>query len=141
MQSENDIATAIVDAAYKIHRSLGPGLLESAYEAVMLYELQKRGFAVSSQVSIPIRYESIFLDTGFRADLVVEDLVIIELKSLEKTAPIHKKQLTTYLKLSGKRLGLLINFGEELIKDGMTRIVNGLPDDKAKDIFRSMVRE
>lgn len=130
MQRENDIATAIVDAAYTIHRALGPGLLESAYEAVMTHELQKRGRTVSTQVAVPVVYESVRLDTGFRADLVVDDLVIVELKSIEKVAPVHKKQLTTYLRLSGKRLGLLINFGEELIKDGITRVVNGLQDER-----------
>jgi GxxExxY protein len=119
----------IVDVAYKIHRALGPGLLESSYEAVMIYEFQKRGIAVSAQVPVPIVYESVRLDTGFRADLILEDLVIIEIKSLEKLAPVHKKQLTTYLKLSGKRLGLLINFGEVLIKNGIVRIVNGLQDE------------
>ena len=96
----------------------------------MMYEMQKRGFAVSAQVSVPIVYESVCLNTGFRADIIVEDLVIVELKSLEKMAPVHKKQLSTYLRLSGKRLGLLINFGEELIKNGITRIVNGLPDER-----------
>jgi GxxExxY protein len=131
MQRENEIAMAIVDVAYKIHRTLGPGLLESSYEAVMIYELQKRVFAVSAQVPVPIIYESVRLDTGFRADLIVDDLVIVEIKSLEKIAPVHKKQLTTYLRLSRKRLGLLINFGEELIKNGITRIVNGLPDEIA----------
>jgi GxxExxY protein len=130
MLRENEIATALVDVAYKIHLTLGPGLLESSYEAVMIYEMQKRGFAVSSQVPVPIVYETVRLDTGFRADLIVEDLVIVEIKSLEKMAPVHKKQLTTYLRLSGKRLGLLINFGEELIKNGITRIVNGLPDER-----------
>lgn len=130
MQKENEIASIIVDTAYRIHLVLGPGLLESAYEAVMLYELQKQGLAVAAQVLVPVVYEEVHLDTGFRADLIVEDQVIVELKSIEKTTPIHKKQLTTYLRLSGKRLGLLINFGEELIKNGITRIVNGLPEDK-----------
>jgi len=129
MLRENEIAMAIVDTAYKIHRNLGPGLLESSYEAVLIYELQKLGFEVSAQVLVPIIYESVRLDTGFRADLIVENLVIIEIKSLEKMAPVHKKQLTTYLRLSGKRLGVLINFGEELIKNGITRTVNGLPDE------------
>ncbi len=128
MPRENELATAIVDAAYKIHRALGPGLLESSYEAVLMNELHKLGFSVSAQVPVPIVYESVRLDTGFRTDLIVDDLVIIEIKSLEKIAPVHKKQLTTYLRLSGKRLGLLINFGEELIKNGIIRIVNGLPD-------------
>lgn len=130
MQRENQIAKEIVDSAYKIHRAIGPGILESAYEAMMIFELQKRGLAVSAQVPVPVVYESVCLEIGFRADLVVEDLVIVELKSIEKTAPIHKKQLTTYLRLTGKRLGLLINFGEELIKDGITRIANGLPDER-----------
>jgi GxxExxY protein len=128
MQRETEVAMAIVDAAYQVHRTLGPGLLESAYEAIMVHELQKRGLAVTVQVLVPVVYESVCLDAGFRADLIVEDAVIVELKSLEKIAPVHKKQLMTYLKLAGKRLGLLINFGEELVKDGITRIVNGMPD-------------
>lgn len=130
VQRENHIAKEIVDVAYKIHRAIGPGILESAYEAMMIFELQKRRLTVSTQVPVPVVYESVCLEIGFRADLIVEDLVIVELKSIEKTAPIHKKQLTTYLRLTGKRLGLLINFGEELIKDGITRIVNGLPDER-----------
>ena len=96
----------------------------------MIYEMQKRSLSVSAQVPVPIIYESVRLDTGFRADLIVEDLVIVEIKSLGKMAPVHKKQLTTYLRLSGKRLGLLINFGEELIKNGITRIVNGLQEER-----------
>ena len=129
MIRENSIATAIVDTAYKIHKAIGPGLLESAYEAIFKYELEKRDHIVLAQVPIPVVYESVHLDMGFRADLIVDDLVIVELKSIEKIAPIHKKQLTTYLKFSGKRLGLLINFGEELIKNGIIRVVNGLPDE------------
>ncbi|MBT1073253.1 GxxExxY protein [Pelotalea chapellei] len=125
---ENELAEIVVDASFRIHRTLGPGLLESAYEAILMHELQKRGLNVAAQVPVPVVYESVRLDTGFRADLIVEDSVLVELKSLEKIAPVHKKQLTTYLKLSGKRLGLLINFGEELIKNGITRIVNGMPD-------------
>jgi GxxExxY protein len=128
MQRENTVAVAIVDAAYQIHRTLGPGLLESAYEAILVHELRKRGLDVAVQVSVPVVYESVRLDAGFRADLIVEDSVIVELKSLDKVAPVHKKQLTTYLKLADKRLGLLINFGEELIKNGITRIVNCMPD-------------
>ena len=128
MSRENELAGIVVDAAYQIHRTLGPGLLESAYEAILVHELQKRGLAVAVQVPVPVVYESVRLDAGFRADLIVGDSVIVELKSLERIAPVHKKQLTTYLKLAGKRLGLLINFGEELIKDGIIRIVNGLPD-------------
>ena len=129
MVRENIIATAIVDSAYKIHKAIGPGLLESAYEAILKYELEMRGHIVLSQVPIPVVYESVYLDMGFKVDLIVDNLVIVELKSIEKIAVIHKKQLTTYLKFSGKRLGLLINFGEELIKNGISRVVNGLPDE------------
>lgn len=128
MERENEVAKEIVDVAYKVHRTLGPGLLESAYEAIMVHELRKRGLAVEVQVFVPVVYESVRLDAGFRADIIVEDVVIVELKSLEKVAPVHKRQLTTYLRLAGKRLGLLINFGDKLIKDGITRIVNGMPD-------------
>ncbi len=123
---ENDIAKQIVDAAYKVHTTLGPGLLESVYETVLGYELVGRGLNVTRQAAIPVVYEQLSFDEGFRADLVVEDKVIVELKSVEKVAPVHKKQLLTYLRLADKRLGLLINFGEALIKDGITRIVNRL---------------
>jgi GxxExxY protein len=126
--TENDIAKQIVDAAYKIHTTTGPGLLESAYEAMLLYELKKRGLRVVSQEPIPVVYEGVMLEVGYRADLIVEDKVIVELKSVEKTAPVHKKQLLTYLKLANMRLGLLINLGESLIKTGITRIVNNLPE-------------
>jgi len=126
--TENEIAKQIVDAAYKIHSTLGPGLLESAYQAILVYELQKRGLKVESEKPVPIIYDGIQLDVGFRADLVVEDKVIVELKSVEQTAPVHKKQLLTYLRLADKRLGLLINFGAPLIKDGITRLVNRLEE-------------
>jgi GxxExxY protein len=125
---ENEIARLIVDAAYQIHTSLGPGLLESVYETVLAYELGKRGLAVTRQAPIPVLYEGISFDEGFRADLLVQWKVIVELKSVEKVAPVHKKQLLTYLRLADKRLGLLINFGEALIKNGITRIVNRLPE-------------
>ena len=124
--TENEISKQIVDAAFKIHTRLGPGLLESVYEAVLAYELRKRGLRVERQKVIPVVYEEVRLDEGFRADLVVEDKVIIELKSVEAIARVHKKQVLTYLRLSNLRLGLLINFGEELIKDGISRVVNGL---------------
>ncbi len=123
---ENEIARQIVDAAYKIHTTLGPGLLESAYQATLVYELQRRGLHIEAEKPMPVVYEDIQLDIGFRADLIVEDKVIVELKSVEQIAPVHKKQLLTYLRLAGKRLGLLINFGAPLIKDGITRIVNHL---------------
>jgi GxxExxY protein len=127
--TENAVAREIVDAAFRIHTTLGPGLLESVYDAVLAYELVRRNLRVVRQQPIPVVYEDVHLDIGFRADLVVEDLVIVELKSIESVAPVHKKQLLTYLRLSGKRLGLLINFQVVLIKDGITRIVNGLEDD------------
>ena len=126
--TENEIAKQIVDAAYKIHTTTGPGLLESAYEAMLLYELKKRGLRVVSQQPVPVVYEGVRLEIGYRADIIVENKVIIELKSVEKVAPVHKKQLLTYLKLANKRLGLLINFGSPLIKTGITRIVNNLPE-------------
>ena len=124
--TENEIAKIIVDAAYKIHTLFGPGMLESAYEALLVHELRKRGIRVECQQPIPINYESVQLEVGFRAGLIVEDKVIVELKSVEQVAPVHKKQLLTYLKLADKRLGLLINFGAVLIKDGITRMVNNL---------------
>lgn len=126
--TENEIAKIIVDVAFKIHTTLGPGLLESVYEPVMAHELIKRGLRVARQVVVPIVYDGITLDEGFRADLIVEDLVIVELKSVEQIHPVHPKQLLTYLRLSNKRLGLLINFDVPLIKNGITRIVNGLPE-------------
>jgi GxxExxY protein len=125
---ENKIARQIVDAALHVHKTLGPGLLESVYEAVLSYELKKRGFSVEQQVSIPVVYESVEIETGFRADLIVEDKIIIELKSVDKIHDVHKKQLLTYLKISNKQLGLLINFNELLLKNGIRRIVNGLPE-------------
>jgi len=126
--NENEIAQQIVDSAYKIHKELGPGLLESAYQSILIYELQKRGLRIDAEKPVPIIYESIKLDVGFRADLIVEDKVIVELKSIEQVAPVHKKQLLTYLRLADKHLGLLINFGAPLIKDGITRIVNHLEE-------------
>jgi len=123
---ENAVAKEIVDAAFRIHTTLGPGLLESVYNAVLAHELGRRGLRTLQQQSIPVVYENIRIDTGFRADLVVEDKVIVEIKSVDLIAQVHKKQLLTYLRLADKRLGLLINFNVALIKDGITRIVNGL---------------
>ena len=127
--TENDISREIVDAALRIHTTLGPGLLESVYDAVLAYELTRRGLRTVRQQPIPVIYDNVRIDTGFRADLIVEDKVIVEVKSVEILAPVHKKQLLTYLRLADKRLGLLINFQVVLIKDGITRIVNGLQDD------------
>jgi GxxExxY protein len=126
--TENAIAKEIVDAAFHIHTALGPGLLESAYQAVLAYELSQRGLRIVSQQPIPVVYGTIRIDTGFRADLIVEDQVIVEIKSVEAVVPVHKKQLLTYLRLADKRLGLLINFNAALIKHGITRIVNGLEE-------------
>ena len=124
--TENDVAKQVVDAAFKIHTTLGPGLLESVYEAVLAYELKQRGLQVARQQAIPVVYESVHLEEGFRADLIIEGKVIVELKSVEVISPVHKKQVLTYLRLTNLKLGLLINFGEALIKDGITRVVNGL---------------
>jgi GxxExxY protein len=126
--TENEIARMVVDAAFQVHTRLGPGLLESVYEGVLAYELEKRGLRVSRQQPIPVVYDGVTFDEGFRADLIVEDKVILELKSLEATLPVHKKQLLTYLRLADKQLGLLINFGAALIKNGITRMVNGLTE-------------
>jgi len=126
--TENEVAAQVVDAAYKVHVALGPGLLESVYQTVLAYELEKRGLRVDKEAPMPIFYDGMQIHAGFKADLLVEDLVIVELKSVEALAPIHKKQLLTYLRLSRTRLGLLINFDVELIKNGITRIANGLPE-------------
>jgi len=123
---QNQLAKFVVDAAYTVHTRLGPGLLESVYETVLEHELRKRQLAVSRQVSIPISYDDLHISEAFKADLVVNDALIVELKSIEKLLPVHKKQLLTYLKLSNKKLGLLINFGAPLIKEGIIRIANGL---------------
>jgi GxxExxY protein len=130
--TENAIAREIVDAAFRVHSALGPGLLESVYVTVLAYELGRRGLGTVRQQAIPVIYEDVRIDMGFRADLIVEDKVIVEVKSVELLAPVHKKQLLTHLRLADKRLGLLINFNVALVKDGITRIVNGLQDDRAK---------
>jgi len=126
--TENEIAKIIVDAAYHVHKSLGPGLLESVYEVILAHALEKGGLRVKRQVPVPIVFDGIKFDEGFRADLIVEDKVIVEFKSVEKVMRVHKKQLLTYLRLADKRLGLLINFGSELIRDGISRVVNGLKE-------------
>jgi GxxExxY protein len=132
--TENEIARHVVDAAYHVHKRLGPGLIESVYEVVLAHELRKRGLAPVRQIAIPIEYDSLKFDEGFRADMVVDDKVVLELKSVESLAKVHKKQLLTYLRLADKRLGLLINFGEELIRDGISRVVNGLADEQESQI-------
>ena len=128
---ENDIATGVLDAAFRIHRSLGPGLLESVYEVLLAHELKKNGLAVERQKPISIRYDGLVFEEGFRADLIVESRVIVELKSLDALAAVHAKQVLTQLRLSGLKLGLLINFGEAQLKNGIKRLINGeLADDE-----------
>ncbi len=124
--TENEISRVIVDSAFKIHTTLGPGLLESVYEVVLEHELKLRGLDVIVQQPIPVFYESVQLELGFRADLIVNRKVVIEVKSVENIAPVHAKQLRTYLRLMDLKLGLLINFNVNLIKDGITRVVNNL---------------
>jgi len=127
--TENQIGTIVVDTAIALHRALGPGLLESVYEITLAHELQKRGLTVERQVSIPIVYDDLCFDEGFRADLIVNDSVILELKSVVGITSAHRKQIQTYLRLSGKKLGFLLNFGEAMMKDGIVRAVNGLGDE------------
>ena len=126
--NENQIAKDVVDAAVKVHAKLGPGLLESVYEAVLAREIERRGWHVERQVPIPIKYDGLRFDEGFRADILVEGKVILELKSVEQLAKVHFKQLTTYLKLADKRLGIILNFGADLMKEGIKRIANGIED-------------
>jgi iron complex transport system substrate-binding protein len=127
MRELDDITGAIVDASLRIHRDLGPGLLESVYEAVLARALEQRGFHVERQQAIRFEYEGLVFEEGFRTDLLVENRVIVELKSVERLAPAHSKQLLTYLKLTNKPVGLLINFGGATLREGLHRIVNGLP--------------
>lgn len=126
--TENEIATIVVDAALKIHKVLGPGLFESVYEATLEFELKERGLRVVHQVGLPVHYEGVRLELGFRVDLIVDHKVLVEIKSVEALAPVHKMQLLTYLRLMDLRLGLLINFNVALIKDGIHRVVNRLPE-------------
>jgi GxxExxY protein len=126
---ENEIGGVVLTTAIRVHRELGPGLLESVYVAVLALELEQRGLRVERQVPIGVEYRGMQVEVGFRADLLVEDKVILELKSVEKVHNVHKKQLLTYLRLSGKKLGYLLNFGELLMKDGITRIANHLDEE------------
>jgi len=122
----NQISGAVVDAAMKVHTALGPRLLEKTYEVCLMYELRKRGLKVASQVGLPVVYDDIKMDVGYRLDLLVENAVVVEVKAVEALAPLHQAQLLAYLKLSGKQLGLLINFNVLHLKDGIRRLVNGL---------------
>ena len=124
--NENQLSKIILDAAFKVHTRTGPGLLESVYEIMLAHELRKAGIRVERQITVPIHYDELTLDEGFRADLLVEDKVIVELKSVEQLARVHSKQLLTQLRLSNRKLGLLVNFGEIHLKNGIERIVNGV---------------
>jgi GxxExxY protein len=126
--TENQIGTLVIEVAIAVHRELGPGLLESVYEVVLARELSDRGLRVERQVQVPIHYRGIRFDEGFRADLIVEGKVILELKSVERVTPAHKKQVQTYLRLTGCKLGYLLNFGHEVMRTGITRCVNGLDE-------------
>ena len=127
MRALDDITEAIIDAAIQIHRDLGPGLLESVYEAVLARALEKRGFHVERQTIIRFEYDGLVFEEGFRTDLIVEHQVIVELKSVERFAPVHGKTLLTYLRLTNKRVGLLLNFGGNTLTEGLRRVVNDLP--------------
>lgn len=126
--THNEITGVIIETAIRIHRQLGPGLLESVYRKVLAYELRKQGFHVLVEEPVPLAWEDVRLELGFRADLIVNGMVIVETKSVEAVHPVHKKQLLTYLRITDKRLGLLINFNVELLKEGITRVVNNLPE-------------
>jgi GxxExxY protein len=134
---ENEITGLIIEVAMDVHRRLGPGLLESVYSAVLAYELRKRGLRVDVEAPIPVEWESVRLDVGFRADLIVERTVVVELKSIEAVAPVHKKILLTYLRLTDKRVGLLINFGMELLKEGIHRVVNNYEEEAHAEAQRA----
>ncbi len=123
---ENDIATIILGCAIEVHKQLGPGLLESAYEACLVYELKEKGLNVIQQAALPVIYKDVKLEAGYRIDVLVENKVIIEIKSVDALADIHLAQVLTYLKLKDVKLGLLINFNSVLLKEGIKRVVNGL---------------
>ena len=127
-RTHNDITQAIIGAAMDVHRELGPGLLESAYEACLAYELIQRGFKVERQKELPVKYRNVTLDCGYRMDLLVEDKVVVEVKAIEPLHPVHKAQLLSYLRLWGHKVGLLINFNVTVLKTGIRRVVNGLPE-------------
>lgn len=124
--NENEIAKILFESALEVHRELGPGLFESVYEEILFYELTQRGLYVERQKAVPVYYKEVKMEVGFRIDLLVEETVIVEIKSVEELARVHFKQVLTYLKLTKSKLGLLINFNEDLLKDGFRRVVNGL---------------
>jgi GxxExxY protein len=126
MQIENELATILVDIFYQVHKTLGPGLLESVYEEAICFELTQNGISFDRQKGIPVNYKTVKLELGFRADIIIENCLIVEIKSIDTLAPVHFKQLITYLRLTGMKLGLLVNFNSSLIKDGIKRVVNNL---------------
>jgi GxxExxY protein len=124
----NDITAAIIDHSVRIHQTLGPGLLESVYQRVLAYELRKAGFQVETEVPIPLHWDGHIIDESFRADIIVNEAILLELKSVEETLPVHRKQTLTYIKLADHRIGLLINFGATLLKDDLHRLANQAPE-------------
>lgn len=125
-KDENELSRIILDAAFRVHTALGPGLLESAYEACLAYELRNEGLTVLTQVPLPVIYREVRLDAGYRLDLLVEDMVVVEIKAVDALAAIHQAQVISYLRLSGKKLGIMINFNSLHLRDGIRRVVNGL---------------
>ena len=126
--TENELSKVVVDVAFQIHKTLGPGLLESVYQKILVHELRKSGLEIEEEVPLPVVWDDMKMDIGFRVDLYVNRRLIVELKSVERVIPVHKKTLLTYLRLADCRLGLLLNFGEELMKTGISRVANGLND-------------
>lgn len=137
--TENELSKFILDAAFRVHTKTGPGLLETVYEVLLAHELRKQGLRVQRQVPIPIHYDDLVFEEGFRADLLVEDIVIVELKSVEQLSRVHSKQVLTQLRLSERRLGLLINFGETQLKRGIERIANGLPETSSLNLGQKLL--
>jgi len=130
MMDENEIATLVLDSCFLIHRKIGPGVLESAYEAVLSYELGRKGLTIERQVPLPMIWDDLVIKECYRADMIVDHKVIVELKSVERILLVHRKQVLTYLRITGCKLGLLVNFGAGMMKDGITRVVNGLAEDE-----------
>jgi len=134
--NENEIATTIINISMQIHKRFGPGLLESAYETILFLELTGQGLKASRQIPVPITWKNYTIEDAFRADLIVENKVIVEIKSVERLTKVHEKQILTYLRLSGKKLGLLLNFGQQLLKDGIERVINGTIEPKPDNLFK-----
>ena len=131
MEKANEYAAVLIEMAFQVHRATGPGLLESAYNRMLAFELEEAKVAFEKEVAVPIRYKSIVLESGFRADFIIDNTLLVEIKSLETIQPVHFKQVLTYVRLANLKLGLLINFGEEYLKNGIKRFANGIPDDSS----------